>query len=205
MESESPRYEDLFIPTHDARLLVLRRFNGGGKRAVLIVPGMQRRISERWYDDLASSLRDESTTTYLLELRGHGLSEGKFSLDQHRKDLELVLGLLRKRFKKIFTISHDLSASVLLSHEHNLDGMILIEPSLEHKKEQFRLTPVRVQTHTVIFSSNTEVLKKVFGPTLLRNWDHHFESSAGHAAGIKAIIEAVHHLYKQETPIRFKV
>jgi alpha-beta hydrolase superfamily lysophospholipase len=203
------KVEDLYIPTHDGTILIVRRVWGGRGKAVLVLPSEGEHISGAFYDDLGHAIADRNTTAYLLELRGHGISEGRWSLEEHRRDIDHVIEMLHKAFHEVYVIAQGLSASLMLEREHTgqaINGMLLIAPRFEHKKgkQEYRLQPVRVQTPTIIFTSaHNDALRRIFGPVRIRAGWAEAASQVEHMRCVHTIRDSLRELEREERPIRF--
>jgi len=196
--------EDLYIPVADGTILIVKKIFGGRKRAVLILPGRGEQIDTPLYDDLARDAVDGLTTSYTVEIRGHGRSEGRWSMDEHRKDIDHLLRLLHNVFKSVYVIASGASALVMLEREHKqlIHGMVLLNPEKPP-------IPIRVQTPTaVLVSSHDDILlKRLFGPVRTRaGWKEPFRASAlERSRHVRMVFSALQELYVAEKPIRFKV
>lgn len=80
---------------------------------------------------------------YLLELRGHGLSEGRWSSHTEKADVAYVVSLIKKRYRT-FILAKGASATLLLNQD--TDGMIAISPK--------KSLPVRVHTPTIAINTH---------------------------------------------------
>lgn len=135
MESGS-RGEDLLHKQPDGTRLLVRRW-GTGKRAVLILPALGESLSEGFYDRIASAILARDLTVYALELRGHDLSQGWWTLNAFRVDVAYWIATLSEKHRHVYVIASGLSASVMLEYEeqaHRMpdppipDGMLLLSP-----------------------------------------------------------------------------
>jgi hypothetical protein len=188
--------DKLYIPAKDGRILLLHRRAHGNKRAILISCGLKE--NSTFYERLAEDLADEQTTSYTLELRGHG-SEGKWSLHDHRKDIAHILDLLHKKFKSVYVVASGCSAQVMLEREQDtkIHGMVLLD--LEHAH---CAVPLRVQTPTValVKTHDLALLKKLFGPVRVHaGWKANPESVENR----HLVLSAMKEILISEKPIRF--
>lgn len=129
----------------DGTILFVRRC-GEDNPAILILPALGERADAhlRTLEAVAPL-----GTAYLMELRGHGLSEGEYSLALHRRDVLGWLRFLRRQHGHVYVVAHGLSASLLLEHEESAhrrhaeerpdlpDGMVLAEPVFGHALPRF--------------------------------------------------------------------
>ena len=148
----------------DDTVLVVRRFDGPLRAGVLIIPDHGKLIER--YERLAESLQAAGFNVFLLELRGHGLSEGNWSLQKHFSDIEQLLEALRyhKHHGALYIIAEGVSATLLLQHRPAVNGVVLLDPVQEWR--EVKLSPVHVQlpTRIVVGGGAPELLKKIFGP-----------------------------------------
>jgi len=195
-------FTDIHVRTPDDTILLCRkRSNASGASrdtAVLVVPPLQATLAHGTYDRLCAVLPG---TVYLLELRGHGLSEGKWSLQEHEKDIEFLVGELRRHFSAVMLVSFGGSASILLDMENrqrlHADAMVLVTPDILP-------CPVRVQTPTTVFAPDA-ILHRIFGNVHLHHapWAQKL-LPVEQARQAQLIRDALHELSGHERPIRFK-
>lgn len=203
------RTEDLHVPMIDGTLLVVRRTKCGDK-AVLVFPALGSTIDNDFHIDLCNI---EGATTYIVELRGHGLSEGRWSLEQQREDMRHIIKLLREHFHSVYVIAHDITAALMLESECDVDGMILVNPLLHTsiKSKQLgsargqiscelHIPRARVQAPTILYATH-DVLHKVSGPVkLFTSWK--YATDTERIKFTNTIKNAVHDLFLEERPIR---
>lgn len=271
-------WESIHQRMPDGTILLLRRFAFPAKKhssvGVLFLPNPLAHASDQGVVfACAEMLPDKQTTSYVLQPRGTGGSEGFWSLASHRADILDWLGALRKIHKKMIVVAEGLSANILLeleeeSHHRNEkrrflpDGMVLFDPVREgdslapagtllrrissfaphfsakmrtkkgtaigtahlgharirareahavlSKLDAFRLSPVRLQTHTVLFLSkdHDRIGKMLFGNVRI---SHHFGAIEPdqHMTFPQMLLRAkeinaqVLELADRESPIRF--
>ncbi|MDD9954507.1 MAG: alpha/beta fold hydrolase [Candidatus Woesearchaeota archaeon] len=110
----------------------------GSEHGIVVFPGLGISSQHAFYQQLG----DLDHSVYVVELRGHGKSEGEWSLDHHRQDIAHVLREFKGKHNHLFTVASGLSASLLLEHEHMAheqnpkgqplpDGMVLLHPTME--------------------------------------------------------------------------
>lgn len=200
-------------------VLVARKYDRDTDTAVLIIPDFGETILHGKYDVLCESI---PFTTYLLELRGHGHSEGQWTVAHHLNDVQVLLQSLSGKFRKVFIIAHGITASLLLEWEHQQHllqpaGMLLVAPEQQRKLgifshtgacrthprlradlASFTMRPVRVQTPTIIFSDPAHpILKSIFGPVKVKR----IQPSISHF--LEDVLVALRDLQIIDVPIRF--
>ena len=124
------------------------------KIATLVLPGLGASIAahDYFYEDLGQAIANTTATTvYLAELRGHGISEGQWSLEKHRTDIITLLSILRQQYQKVLVVAHSLSASILLELE-NSTSLQLNEYSSNHttiqpQKNSLQKTSLQKTSH----------------------------------------------------------
>ena len=203
----------------DGKLLLVKKFvYNKSNKAILILPRVGASIKEEFYQCLGQELSVQGEV-HLLELRGHKLSQGKYSVDAHWGDMQYWIVKLKKEYKEVFVVAEEMSASLLLQFESQVhtmtkslrppipDGYVLIDPVFESKK--YTLPPVRVQTPGIIFvkpQKNIDHLKKIFGTvkTVQANWLLYKRNAVEEAGRLKILEKAVAEVIEMERPIRFK-
>jgi acylglycerol lipase len=100
------------------------------------------------YVKLAKTLRDSfSIETILIDLRGHGLSEGKRGdapkVNSVFKDLNLFVALARKSNKPVYLRGHSSGGGLLLNYSSwkkkaEVDGFLFISPEFGYKSNTER-------------------------------------------------------------------
>jgi alpha-beta hydrolase superfamily lysophospholipase len=193
----------------DDTILVIRRFQGPGARCVVVLPDFGHTVDE--YEKLCVTLSRDATV-HLLELRGHGLSEGSWSHVKQRSDVEHFLAFLRKSYSHIAVVAHGFSASIMLEREATADrpdAMVLVAPVFiataaffkMHRRVHehpgpFHLPPVRVRTPAVLLlppQSDISALHHVSG-ALMRKCGDGIERIAAIRDSLRAL--------ERETAIR---
>jgi pimeloyl-ACP methyl ester carboxylesterase len=198
----APAHRDIFVPTHDGTILVLRK-RAGGKSGVLIIPDDAQHIDAAFLEQLSLLLADKRRTTFLLEQRGHGMSEGRWAPHEHRADLLHIVSLVRRTYPHLFVIAFGANASVLLELEQRLsvDGMVLVYQGGRFLRRA-ELPAARVQTPTVLFAAH-DAARRVSGDVrLVAAWDAP-RSTVENTARILQLRGALDDLAAQERPIRF--
>lgn len=128
---------------------------GSGSRAVLFLPSLGQ--SADVHRHVARALASDDTVCYLPDLRGHGLSQGRWSLFPYRADVAYWIASLRS-YSELYVIGHGLSASTMLEYDHQAhelddlppmpDGMLLLGPLFSGREilpeGMFRMLNVRL-------------------------------------------------------------
>ncbi len=169
--------EELHHKVHDGSVQYARKYEGDSP-AILVLPDFGESLKDDFWIMLRSYL--PKNVTYFVELRGHPLSSGEYSLKHHWEDIQYWVMRLQREHGNVVVVAKGLTASMLLHYEsqaHLLvdrpplpEGMVLLSPWFqgkrvvwnhcrkprEHKAESkrlynFVLSPVRVQTPTRIF------------------------------------------------------
>lgn len=133
-EYENPHH---LITSSDGKILFLKEWEATetSETAVLILHGITA-YSEP-YSMIGSPLSKNGFTTYGLDLRGHGLSDGNRGdypgEDQLLDDLFITLDFIRSRHKKLVVLGHSLgvvTVSVIMNHMlEKIDGAVLLSAS----------------------------------------------------------------------------
>jgi alpha-beta hydrolase superfamily lysophospholipase len=192
--------QDIYLPMKDDTVLVVRKISGGSKRAVLLLPGRNEHIDLPLYQDVLSDAADAAGTSYAVDLRGHGRSEGRWSMERHRADIARLLSLLHEKYAQVYVVAAGASAQVMLELEERgskVQGMVLLLPECAK--------PVRVQAPTTVFvmSHSNGILKKLFGPVKVHaGWKHH-ATAVERAQRAQMLLDALHGIFSSEKPIRF--
>lgn len=105
---------------------------GNPERTLLVLPSLGEKAGR--YEGLMQSLLPENTRGYLLDLRGHGLSQGRWRLSAYRADIAYWIDKLDGPF----VIANGFSAGTMLEYEHQAHelrelpdvpcGMLLLSP-----------------------------------------------------------------------------
>ncbi len=139
------RVEDVEHRQPDGTVLLLRTFSlGEPRRAILLLPDMGESLSDGLYDALARSLLSPGTVAYAVELRGHTLSQGRWSLHAHRVDIAYLIAHLRRLHGELFVVASGISASTMLEYDDQAhrfpsrmpplpSGMLLLSPTFSGK------------------------------------------------------------------------
>lgn len=169
--------EVLHHTMHDGVVQYARMYEGKGP-ALIIFPDFGESIKDNFWTTIRSHLPGHAI--YVVELRGHSLSGGAYTLDNHWHDIQYWILRAIKKHKEVVVIAKGLSASILLNYESQVHllhetrrpplpvGMVLLAPWFEGRKvswkscrktskqvlkslRSFVLPPVRIQTPTKIF------------------------------------------------------
>jgi acylglycerol lipase len=134
------------VRTSDGKILFLRRWEASGpsKVSVLVLHGITAH-SGAYGPLLGEPLSRAGFTVYGLDLRGHGLSDGKRGdyPGHHRweKDLAEALQVVRSRSSKVVVLGHSLgvlSAAVLAkTRPRDVDGLVLLSAATTIRKGVF--------------------------------------------------------------------
>jgi alpha-beta hydrolase superfamily lysophospholipase len=122
------------VSTSDGKTLFVRRWNAEGeaKVSVLIFHGITAH-SGPYGSIVAEQLAAAGYDVFGLDLRGHGLSDGRRgdypSEERLRKDLTETLSLVRSKSRKLVVMGHSLGALPAIiaakSHPGEIDGLVL--------------------------------------------------------------------------------
>jgi hypothetical protein len=185
--------DELFIPMHDSTILVVRK-HSGTRRALLVLPDHGHTIDDPLYARISTACANGETAVYVLELRGHGKSEGKWSPHDHARDIKRMLDLLSKTYKAVYVLACGLSATHMLEHENAAHAMLLIDPKPQAN--------YRLQTPTIIFSTSRMQPGLITGPVLIRHWPTE-HSRVVEEQRMHMLLAALRELYQRERPMRF--
>jgi acylglycerol lipase len=123
------------VTTSDGKTLFMRRWtpNGAPKVSVLILHGITA-YSKPYGPLVAEQLANEGYDVFAMDLRGHGLSDGKRgdypSRERLLSDLGETLAMVRPKSKKLVLMGHSLGAlSAIMAANANpgaIDGLVLV-------------------------------------------------------------------------------
>ncbi len=113
------------------------RGNSAGT-CILLLPNLGETLLHGRYETLCEHLSEEDRDVIALELRGHRLSQGEWSVHAFHADTAALLAYFRSRYETFVVIASGFSASVMLEYDdqaHELrplpplpDGMVLLDP-----------------------------------------------------------------------------
>ena len=153
------------LQTSDGRTLFLRRWGGVSKPtvSVLLLHGITA-YSGPYGPILAEPLARAGFTVYGMDLRGHGLSDGRRgdypSVARWERDLAETVAFVRERSSKLLVLGHSLGVLSAI-HAQQLrpaavDGLILLSAAK------------KVRTGVFGPPSGTELLRSLVGVAILR-------------------------------------
>lgn len=120
----------------DGTLVYEKAWESGREAGLLIIPDIGQTVLHPYFDRLGEHLSTHMDVV-LLELRGHRLSQGKWSLPQYRRDIAHWIVKYRS-FKRFYVLALGFSATTLLEYDDQAhtfrgppvpDGMVLINPA----------------------------------------------------------------------------
>jgi acylglycerol lipase len=123
------------LSTSDGKTLFIRRWDAKGKApvSVLILHG-QTGYSGPYGPMVAEQLADSGFDVFALDLRGHGLSDGRRgdypSGEMLVKDLDETLALVKSKSRKLVLMGHSLGSFAAVvavnSRPKDIDGLVLV-------------------------------------------------------------------------------
>jgi alpha-beta hydrolase superfamily lysophospholipase len=123
------------VSASDGKTLFVRRWNtsGDGRASVLIFHGITA-YSGPYGPIVAEQIAAAGYDVFGLDLRGHGLSDGRRgdypSEDRFRKDLAETLALVRSKSRKLVVLGHSLGALpaivVAKNHPGEISGLVIV-------------------------------------------------------------------------------
>lgn len=154
---KDPHY---LINTSDSKTLFLRAWNPptASDTAVLILHGITAYSGP--YKTVGIPLSQAGYSVFGLDLRGHGLSDGKRgdypSKQRLIKDLCEIIAFLKEKFSTIVLLGHSLGvASAIIAVNHcleNIDGLVLLSAGRTVRPGVYR-SPAIVEKLKILFSS----------------------------------------------------
>jgi alpha-beta hydrolase superfamily lysophospholipase len=163
---ESISSDDVHVRMPDDTVLVVRKFSGHERTGVLIIPDHGKEIGR--YEALAHVLHSMGCNVFLLELRGHGLSEGEWDERSHRSDIKQIISALQyhARHQSLYLVAEGTTAAMLLKEAPQANGMVLLDPAVPVEPVHVTI-PVRI----VLKGDAMPLLKRVFGPVVVMRYD----------------------------------
>jgi len=149
--------EDIHHRQPDGTMIYGKRWAlGKTNTAILIIPNIGETLLDGYYGRFAEHLLEKGTAIFILELRGHKLSEGEWSLHAYRADIAYWMAHFRSTYKHLYVVAHGFSASTMLEYDDQAhrfpsqlpplpDGMVLIDPIFSGKD----LLPAHGRGHKV--------------------------------------------------------
>ena len=164
-------HTDSHVRMPDDTVLVVRKFPGMSRAGVLIIPNHDCTILR--YERLAESLQKCGMNVFLLELRGHGLSEGTWEPRKHDQDIAQLIEALRyhQYHGALYLVAEGVSAMLLLQDQPAVTGMVLLDPVLRWHDMALAPVHLRLPTKIVMRGGAPELLKRVFGPVSVVTYD----------------------------------
>ncbi len=168
------------VRTSDGKTLFVRRWDGTAEppASVLIMHGITG-YSGPYGPMVADQLAGAGYTVFGLDLRGHGLSDGRRgdypSADRLAKDLAETLALVRPKSRKLVVMGHSLGALAAIIATKNdpeeVDGLVLVSAAK------------RVRTGVYPKPKTGAMIKTLIGVALLRGSpliEYRREGQVGH-------------------------
>lgn len=153
------------LRTSDGRTLFLRRWNAKSESpaTVLILHGITA-YSEPYGPMIAEQLSSAGFNVFGMDLRGHGLSDGRRgdypSKERLVKDLKETVAFVRAKSRKLVVLGHSLGALSAVIAENNckgeIDGLILLSAAR------------KVRTGVYPKPKTAALLKTLLGVAILR-------------------------------------
>jgi len=152
------------IPTSDGKVLFLRRWDAAGSRvAVLILHGITG-YGGPYGPMVADQLRDAGYSVFAIDLRGHGLSDGRRgdypSEERFVGDLDETVRFAKSKTEKLVVMGHSLGVlAAVVAAKNNpekIDGLALVSAAK------------KIRTGVYPKPSSGAMLKALFGVALFR-------------------------------------
>jgi alpha-beta hydrolase superfamily lysophospholipase len=153
------------VETSDGKTLFVRRWDAGAESpaSVLIFHGITA-YSGPYGPIVAEQLAGAGYNVFGLDLRGHGLSDGKRgdypSADRFAKDLAETLAVVRSNSRKLVVMGHSLGVVTAIVAAKNspqsIDGLVLVSGAK------------RIRTGVYAKPSTAAALKGLLGVAILR-------------------------------------
>ena len=153
------------VSTSDGRTLFVRRWNAEGKAraSVLVFHGITG-YSGPYGPMVAEQLAAHGNDVFGLDLRGHGLSDGRRgdypSEERLKKDVAETLALVKSKSDRLVVMGHSLGAlaAIIAAKEHpeEIDGVVLVSAAK------------KVRTGVYPRPSTRGMLKTLLGVAILR-------------------------------------
>ncbi len=153
------------VRTSDGKTLFVRRWDATGESpaSVLIIHGITG-YSGPYGPMVAEQLAGAAYNVFGLDLRGHGLSDGRRgdypSADRFAKDLAETLALVKPKSRKLVVMGHSLGAMAAIvatkNNPHEVDGLALVSAAR------------RVRTGVYPKPKTGAMLKTLIGVAILR-------------------------------------
>ncbi len=122
------------------KLVGILEENKNSDIVIIFAHGFNANKDQGFLPKIASRLRNKFNV-FRFDFSGNGESQGKFE-DQHIEkqveELRIAIGLMKKRFKKVFVAGHSLGACIALEEYckyKNIDGLIFIAPAFALSKK----------------------------------------------------------------------
>jgi len=153
------------VRASDGKTLFVRRWDAAGESpvSVLIFHGITA-YSGPYGPMVADQLTGAGYNVFGLDLRGHGLSDGKRgdypSADRFAKDLAETLALVKSKSRKLVLMGHSLGVLAAVAAAKNnpqaVDGLVLVSAAK------------RIRTGVYLKPSTGAMLKTLIGVAILR-------------------------------------
>ncbi|MES2963468.1 MAG: alpha/beta fold hydrolase, partial [Bdellovibrionota bacterium] len=184
-----------FVEAADGKHIRIRHFERGTDRVVLIAPGYAQHGGSRIMQTVSKLLANEGRDVVLLDLRGTGESEGRFTFGREEwLDIQAALRWARERFARIELMGFSMGAYSSL--RTSVDG--------ELKPDRLFLVSCPTRFHDVVFKGGMirHALKSLVSPELLKKERYPFFKWT---FPFKAKPSAVELASRLEVPVNFLV
>jgi alpha-beta hydrolase superfamily lysophospholipase len=147
------------VATSDGATLFVRRWDskGDARASVLIMHGITA-YSSPYGPLVAEQLADAGYTVFGMDLRGHGLSDGRRgdypSRDRFVRDLTETVSLAKSKSRKLILMGHSLGVlsaiAALNARGDDIDGLVLVSAARRIKTGVFAQPTTRALLRTLV-------------------------------------------------------
>lgn len=138
----------------DGTIIRFDVYDHPGPATVVVLPGFWRHRRYPSMKRLGIRLQESGYRCVIVDLRGHGESEGRFGFNRDEwRDVDALLKILRERFGTIridllgMSAGGAIAVSTAARTSHRIEGVFLISPVASFKRVVPRINPFTIHRH----------------------------------------------------------